>query len=163
MGDEQFMRRALALAEAGLDEGFCPIGAVLVLDGDVVVEHNWRPSANTLLGHPELLCLREAEGSIPSGRTRSVLYTTLEPCLMCTGAAMSFFLGRIVYALPSPTDGAASLAHEWQPRRESSSGAPFGRPVVEGGMLQEASRRLMRRYVAAASDGPVARWALSFV
>jgi tRNA(adenine34) deaminase len=163
MNDEYFMRHALALAESGLTDGFCPIGSVLVLDGEVVVQHSWQPTGDTLLGHPELLCLQEAEQSMPSGRSRAVLYSTLEPCLMCTGAAMSFFLGQIVYALPSPTDGAVNLAQNWRPRSQSTSGTPFGRPAIRGGVLEDESRRLMQRYVNSAHDNPVARWAKSLV
>ena len=50
----------------------------------------------------------QADASIEwCARREAVLYTTLEPCLLCMGAAMSFFLGRIVYALAAPADGAA--------------------------------------------------------
>jgi len=58
-----------------------------------------------VLRHPELVVLLEADLRVASRRRDAILYTTLEPCPMCMGAAMAFFVGTVVYALDSPLDG----------------------------------------------------------
>jgi tRNA(adenine34) deaminase len=103
------MRLALDLAARGIRAGYMPIGAVLVARGEVVAEAFWRGrDAGGLLGHPESRVLTAADQFMDfQARREATLYTTLEPCLMCMGTAMSFFLGRVVYALGSvaPTRG----------------------------------------------------------
>lgn len=95
--DSRFMHEALALARRGLEEGEMPVGAVVVLDGEIVSSGYWRFRRDALLDHAEMLALREAEKNarIASRRVDVTLYTTLEPCLLCMGAAMSFRAPRI--------------------------------------------------------------------
>src|SRR5689334_2753191 len=115
--DEQFMREALRMASLGLERGELPIGAVVVLDGRVIAAaHTTEAAERRLLVHAELLALEAADRLQPfPGRRRDAqLFVTLEPCLMCLGAAMSFFLGAIHYALESPGDGAVALVREWR-------------------------------------------------
>jgi tRNA(adenine34) deaminase len=85
------------------------------------------------------------------------LFVTLEPCLMCLGAAMSFFLGKIYYGLESPGDGAVALARHWQ--RDTSAFPAYRLPEVHGGILREESRSLFRQYVARHASGPMWEWA----
>jgi tRNA(adenine34) deaminase len=76
------------------------------------------------LGHAELVALEEADKQQLSfdERGRARLFTNLEPCLMCMGAAMSFFLGEIVYGLESPGDGAVELVRGWVRKEEDLPG-----------------------------------------
>src|SRR5919204_6671813 len=115
MSHKRFMDRALALARCALDEGEAPIGTVVVLDGEIVAEAYWRGLQAGRLGHPELVALLDADAALRKRDGEAALYTTLEPCLMCMGAAMSAFLDTIVYAVDSPLDGAARVATEWAP------------------------------------------------
>src|SRR2546423_10234581 len=101
--DEELMKEALTEARRSLDLDEFPVGAVVALDGDVVARGHWAGGAQRrLLDHAELLALMEAERSGRVSRRRerqaATLYTTPEPCALCMFAAMSFLLGRIVFA-----------------------------------------------------------------
>jgi tRNA(adenine34) deaminase len=77
------------------------------------------------------------------------LYVTLEPCLMCMGAAMSSYVGRIVYALEAPMDGASNVTEVWQPRlgHPPRGFEVYAIPEVVGGFCREESLALMRTFV----------------
>src|SRR5262245_2334434 len=99
---EYFMRQALHQAEIGIENGEMPIGAVIVLNNQIIAaSHTAEIAQKRLLVHAELLALEMADKLKPfPGKRRDVqLFTNLEPCLMCMGAAMSFFLGKIYFAL----------------------------------------------------------------
>lgn len=156
--DERFMREALGLAERGLNEGEMPVGAVVVLDDAIVSSGYWRFSRDGLLDHAEMLALRRAEkdARILGRRPDVTLYTTLEPCLLCMGAAMSFMLARIVFALEAAYDGAGNVTNVWQPKL----GYPpegfrlFSNPDVLGGICRDEALALMRAYVERNPDNP---------
>src|SRR5205823_756976 len=134
---EGFMRDALSVAAQGLESGELPIGAVVVLDGRVIARAHTRERAEErLLVHADLLALEEADRLRPfPGRRRDArLYVTLEPCLMCLGAAMSFMLGEVYYGLESPSDGAVALARGW--RRKEEDFPAYRLPRIEGGILR---------------------------
>lgn len=101
----------LALEEAGLacSEDEVPVGAVLVIDGKVIVRaHNLREGTSDPAGHAEIIALREGAGSIKNWRlTKATLYATKEPCIMCAGAMINARLGRLVYGCKDPKGGAA--------------------------------------------------------
>src|SRR5687768_3063774 len=104
--DEAFMSRALAIAAAGMVRGEMPIGAVVVVDGEIVAEaHTEERTQGRLLVHADLLALDMADRRLQGRRSRATLYVTLEPCLMCLGAAFTARISRVVYALDSPSDG----------------------------------------------------------
>jgi tRNA(adenine34) deaminase len=114
------MAEALAEAERSLEVDEFPVGAILVLEDEVVARAHWTGLAERrLLDHAEMLVLMDAERSgrvaERNDRQRATLYTTLEPCPLCMAAAMSFLLGRIVFAALAPVDGAANLPDLWQP------------------------------------------------
>jgi tRNA(adenine34) deaminase len=157
------MSRALELARRGLDEGEQPIAAVVVVDGEIVAECFWRGDQEAgVLRHPELVALLDADAHVGARRRGALLYTTLEPCLMCMGAAMAFFVGTIVYALDSPLDGASRVATAWAPAAgHPRGGAPasYRRPEVVRGVGAPEARRLLESYVAAAGTTAVAVWA----
>lgn len=103
-----FMALALEQARIGLDEGELPIGAVLVNDGQAItVAHTCEKAEQRRLVHAELLALDLADRlrPFPGRRSTTVLYTTLEPCMMCMGACINFGVSEVHYALASPTDG----------------------------------------------------------
>ncbi len=138
-----------------------PIGAVLARNGDVVAEAHWKGFEEGLLGHPEHEVLLEADRSIPwKFRRESTLYTTLEPCLMCMGTAASFFLGRIVYALPAPADGATRVLDDWQPALGHPEGrGPYSRPEIEAGPGEAEARALVIAWLETGVSGGEAEFA----
>jgi tRNA(adenine34) deaminase len=142
-------------------EGAMPIGAVLARGGSVLAEAFWRGSEQGLLGHPDGLVLREVDHWIDlRGRREATLYTTLEPCLMCMGTAMSFFLGRIVYAMAARADGAAKVAEVWAPAAgHPTTGGAYSVPVVQGGLFEADARELVTEWVEAGATGPEAEFA----
>jgi cytosine deaminase len=93
--DAECMAVAIAEAEAGLGEGGIPIGSVLAgPQGIIAAGHNRRVQHGDPIAHGEMDCLRRA-GRVKSYRALT-LYTTLSPCMMCTGTIIQFKIGRVV-------------------------------------------------------------------
>lgn len=97
--DIDFMRRALELAHQAALENEVPIGAVLVLEGEVIGEGWNRPIAShDPTAHAEIVALRAAALRLRNYRlARTTLYATLEPCAMCLGAAINARVSRVVF------------------------------------------------------------------
>ena len=93
------MREALRLAREGADSGEVPVGAVVVLAGEIVGRGWNSPVArNDPTAHAEILALREAAARIGNYRLEgAVLYATLEPCAMCAGALVAARVARLVF------------------------------------------------------------------
>jgi len=157
---EHHMRRALVLAAEALAFGEFPIAAVVVLDDQIIGQATASEQREKrTLGHAELVALEQADRLSLSfeQRRRTRLFTTLEPCLMCMGAAMSFFLGEIYYALESPGDGAVELVQAWERKEDDIPG--YQLPKISGGLLREESMGLFERYVSMRPPGPMRDWA----
>ncbi len=94
---DSFMAAAIAEAEAGLTEGGIPIGSVLVYQGKVIGRgHNRRVQKGSAILHGEMDALENA-GRLPAAvYTQSVLYTTLSPCSMCSGAILLYRIPRVI-------------------------------------------------------------------
>ncbi|WP_031430461.1 nucleoside deaminase [Methylomicrobium agile] len=94
---DPFMLAAIAEAEAGLSEGGIPIGSVLVHQGRIIGRgHNRRVQQGSAILHGEMDALENA-GRLPASvYTQSVLYTTLSPCAMCTGAILLYCIPQVV-------------------------------------------------------------------
>jgi tRNA(adenine34) deaminase len=156
------MRQALKLAESALQQGEFPIAALVVLNGRVISSAiTAEKRKGRFLVHAELYALLRADKlqPFPGRRRDATLYSNLEPCLMCLGAAMSFFIGKICYALESPSDGAVALVSGWQ--RPGDDFQAYRVPQIEGGILREESVRLFRKYVDANPPGGMRQWAQS--
>ncbi|MCX6594744.1 MAG: tRNA adenosine(34) deaminase TadA [Acidobacteria bacterium] len=99
-GDEQYMRRALALARLAEESGEVPVGAVVVLNGEIVGEGWNAPIAlHDPTAHAEMQALRAAATNTGNYRlTGATLYCTLEPCPMCAGALVHARVSRLVFA-----------------------------------------------------------------
>jgi tRNA(adenine34) deaminase len=108
MNDEDFMRLALAQANAALTAGEVPVGAVLVRDGLVIAQaHNAPVVQHDPSAHAEVLVLRQAAAKLGNYRLDDcTLYVTLEPCTMCAGAILNARLGKVVWGAPEPKTGA---------------------------------------------------------
>jgi len=99
MNDEFFMQEALALAREAERAGEVPVGAVLVQDGMILGRGFNSPiSQNDPTAHAEIQALRQAAGAVRNYRLEgAVLYVTLEPCVMCAGAAVAARIARLVF------------------------------------------------------------------
>jgi tRNA(adenine34) deaminase len=104
MRDEQFMRRAIELAKRAEEEGEVPIGAVLVVQDEIVGEGWNRPiAAVDPTAHAEIQAMRAAAKKLGNYRlTGGELYVTLEPCDMCVGAMFHARIARAVYGANDP-------------------------------------------------------------
>ena len=106
--DADLMRLALDEAELARSAGEVPVGAVVVVDGEVVARrHNEREATGDPTGHAELLAVRDAARSVGSGRLDgATVVVTLEPCPMCAGALVNSRIARLVYGADDPKAGA---------------------------------------------------------
>jgi creatinine deaminase len=94
---DTFMQAALGEASQGLAEGGIPIGSVLVIDGKIVGRgHNRRVQKNSAVLHAEMDCLENAGRLRARDYQRAVLYSTLSPCDMCSGAILLYKIPKIV-------------------------------------------------------------------
>lgn len=103
------MFEALTEAKKAFAIGEVPVGAVLVLRGEIIARaHNMTESMQDPSAHAELLCIRIASKKLGNWRlTGSTLYTTLEPCSMCAGAAILGRVEKVVWGAPDLRHGAA--------------------------------------------------------
>jgi cytosine deaminase len=93
---DPFLRAAIDEARQGLVEGGLPIGSVLVRGGTVIGRgHNRRVQRGDPMAHAEIDCLTRA-GRQPAGYGDTVLYSTLMPCFLCSGAAVQFGVPKVV-------------------------------------------------------------------
>jgi tRNA(adenine34) deaminase len=106
--DAQFMGEALAEARHALAAGEVPVGAVVVLEGAIIGQGHNRPIAlSDPTAHAEILALRRAAERTGNYRLAgATLYATVEPCVMCAGAALHARVARLVYGAPDPKAGA---------------------------------------------------------
>jgi len=120
--DEELLRRAIAIAAQAVVLGDAPYGSLLAgPDGAILVEaHNTVRRDNDISAHPELKLARWAARELdPDTAGRTTMYTSCQPCGMCTGGIVRSGLGRVVYALATeqfieinPTGGWPNVPQE---------------------------------------------------
>lgn len=106
---EQWMRRALALADRAENEGEVPIGAVVVRDGELLGE-GWNSviSFQDPTAHAEIVALRDAAKLVGNYRLPgATVYVSLEPCTMCAGAMIHARIEQVIFAASEPKAGVA--------------------------------------------------------
>lgn len=110
--DNHWLQHAIKLAQRAEAEGEVPVGAVLVLNDEVVAEGWNRPiSKSDPTAHAEIVALREAAQRFGNYRLLdSTLYVTIEPCVMCVGAMVHARVKRLVYGADDPKAGAVRSA-----------------------------------------------------
>ncbi|TQO83992.1 tRNA adenosine(34) deaminase TadA [Vibrio cholerae] len=141
--DEQFMRRAIALAAQAEAQGEVPVGAVLVRDGEIIAE-GWNGSITNhdATAHAEIEVIRKAGKVLSNYRLLdTTLYVTLEPCPMCAGALLHSRVKRIVYGAPDLKAGAAGTVMDL-----FSSQAAYHYATVEKGLLEEECRAQLQAF-----------------
>ncbi|WP_421382485.1 tRNA adenosine(34) deaminase TadA [Bacillus salacetis] len=106
---EYFMKLAIEEAKKAEEKSEVPIGAVIVLDGEVIASaHNLRETTQNAVTHAELLAIEEACRKMGTWRLENAeLYVTLEPCPMCSGAIILSRVKTVVYGAPDPKAGCA--------------------------------------------------------
>lgn len=140
--DEYWMRIALEEARLAESAGEIPVGAVIVQAGELIARaHNRCEEWHDATAHAERLAISEASARIGSWRLSDcTLYVTLEPCPMCTGAAINARISRIVYSTKDPRAGACeSLLRLPAYPLEAS-------PLCENGILEEEARSLLHSF-----------------
>jgi tRNA(adenine34) deaminase len=143
------MRLALDEAVRAADAGEVPIGAVVVLDGQVIGRGFNRPIGDVdPTAHAEIVALREAARTVGNYRLVGAdLYVTIEPCLMCVGALVLARVRTVVFGAREPKTGA--LVSTAQPLEIPTLNHRFA--VVEG-VMEEDCRALVQSFFRARRD-----------
>ncbi len=141
--DLEMMRRALLAAEGAAQKGEVPVGAVVARGAKILaVAANERETTNDPTAHAEILAIRKAAANLGGWRlTGCTLYSTLEPCPMCAGAAYAARIGRLVYATSDPKAGYAGTLHNVPADRRLNHTI-----AVEKGLLQDEAAELLRAF-----------------
>ncbi len=145
--DVQYMQRALQLAAHARDaENEVPVGAVLVVDGEIVgLGWNRNITLHDPTAHAEIMAMRAAGEKLTNHRlSGATLYVTLEPCAMCAMAMIHARLGRVVYGASDPKTGAAGSVFDTLIDARHNH-----RIEVAGGLFAEQSASLLRDFFRA--------------
>ncbi len=145
MTDETYMRMALDLALEAEIAGEVPVGAVVVMAGEVIGRGRNSPIGRSdPTAHAEILALREACARVGNYRLEgAVLYTTLEPCVMCAGALVAARIAKVVFGARDLRFGGVRSKF-----RLTDSEVLNHRLVVEEGVLGAECAELMLRFFA---------------
>ncbi len=144
---EALMREALAVAREGLEKGEVPIGCVIARgDGSIIARgHNELNASQIKTAHAEMVAFSRTAGKIPADATDLILVSTLEPCVMCLGAAMEAAVDTILYAVDAPADGGR--------QRVRPPASPESQmPRILGNLLAAESRRLFKEFLEGSSS-----------
>ncbi len=144
------MRLALEHAELARSGGEVPVGAIVVLDGEVIgTGFNQPITAHDPTAHAEIIALRTAAAAIDNYRlTGATMYVTVEPCLMCVGAMVHARIGLVVYGATEPKAGAIvsmTAAHEL-------AGLNHRLDAI-GGVLEQECREMMQVFFRSRRGG----------
>ena len=146
LGDDYFMREALSLARAAECLGEVPVGAVVVLNGQIVGRGSNSPIGESdPTAHAEIAALRDAARNLGNYRLPGCeLYVTLEPCAMCAGAIMHARIARVIYGARDPKTGVhGSVVDLFGVERLNHHAS------VEGGVLADECSALLSQFFAA--------------
>ena len=143
MNDEYWMKRALELATKAEQAGEVPVGAVIVLNDELIAEGWNRPvGSSDPTAHAEIVALRAAGRKLDNYRLLDTeLYVTLEPCPMCVGAMLHARVKRVIYAATDPKTGALGGTYDLL----NSVGHNHAFEVTRG-VLAEESRVMLQAF-----------------
>jgi HAD superfamily hydrolase (TIGR01509 family) len=146
---EGLMREALAAAREGMDAGEAPIGCALARsDGTVVARaYNELNRTGVKTAHAEMAAFARSAGKVPPEARDLLLVSTLEPCVMCTGAAMEAAVDTIVYGLRAPADSGTG-------RVEPPQSPESQMPRIVGSVLARESRSLFEQWLRKPDNNP---------
>jgi len=143
MNDEKYMKAALAEAQKAFDTGEVPVGAVVVMNGQVISRgHNQVELLNDCTAHAEILALTAAFNFLGSKYLpEATIYITLEPCLMCCGALYWSKIGRVVYGAADEKNGYSRATGDHNPFHPKTE-------IIQG-ILAEPCAKLMKDFFKA--------------
>ncbi len=144
--DDDFMAEAMVEAKKAAQMGEVPVGAVLVLDGEIIARgHNQPISQHDPSAHAEIVTMRMAAKQRENYRlNETTLYVTLEPCTMCAGAIAIARIGRVVFAAEDQKGGA--LVNGVRFFEQSTC---HHRPEISSGAAKEEAAGLLRDFFKA--------------
>ena len=144
-GHEDFMRRCLGLAMAARSGGNSPVGSVVVLDGEIIGEaSDALPAGTSVTGHAEVLACQAALDRAGRGDLAgAALYTTAEPCFMCSYVIRQLRVALVVYGVETPLIGGVTSGHPILTDLALDGWRPA--PVVMGGVLRDDCERIKSR------------------
>lgn len=147
---DDFMRVALDLAREGAAMGEVPVGAVVVVDEEIIGRGFNRPiSSNDPTAHAEIMALRDAAQRTGNYRLNSAdLYVTIEPCTMCAGAIVHARIARLYYGAVEPKAGAAGSTID-----VFANAGLNHKVLVTGGVLESEAAELMSGFFKARRAG----------
>ena len=135
--DTYFMKRALQEAEAAYKNGEIPIGAVIVINNQIIARsHNLTETLNDVTAHAEMQAITAAANYL-GGKylIDCTLYVTIEPCQMCAGALYWSQISRIVYGARDEQRGCINLNTKLHPKTK-----------ITGGVMAEDASQLLKRF-----------------
>ncbi len=144
MDHTKYMKMALDEARAAWDEDEVPVGAVLVLEdqGQVFSARNQTITLNDPTAHAEILALRQAGRALGNYRiVNSVLYCTVEPCVMCMGAVIHARISQVVFGAADPKWGACGSLYDF-----ASNPHLNHHPEIVSGVCEGQCRELMQGF-----------------
>lgn len=141
--DEYFMKQAIRQAEIAGSEGEVPVGAVAVLDANIIARaYNQVEKLKDATAHAEMIVLTQAASAVGDWRLENVdIYVTKEPCAMCAGAMVNARIRRLVYGMPDIRSGCAGSA-----LNITSFPGMLHKVEVCGGILEEECRALIQSF-----------------
>ncbi len=141
--DIQAMKIALEQAQMAFDKNEVPVGAALFLNGNLIsTGHNLVNATKDASMHAEMICLRAAAKSIGDFRLQgSILYCTLEPCSMCSGAMHNFRVKKVIWGAKDLRVGACGTLYNLFDGKH-----PIHKVEFESGLMEEESAGLLRRF-----------------
>lgn len=147
--DREYMQMAIEKARLAPALGEVPIGAVLVMDGQVLSQvHNFREVWQDPTAHAEVVAIREAATRLGTWRlTGTTLYVTVEPCSMCAGAVIQSRISRLVFGARDPKAGACGSVFNLPDERRLNH-----RVEVVGGLMEQESQDLMQSFFRGLRD-----------
>ena len=143
MDKNSFMEEALIEAKKALKKGEVPVGAVVVLEENVIGRgYNQSITKNDPTAHAEMMALRDAAMNLKNYRLKDTLvYTTLEPCLMCAGALVHARIKKLIYSASDPKSGVI------ESNGNLIQSAFLNHKIsYEGGILKEESSEILKNF-----------------
>ena len=158
------MKLVINLAEKALDKGELPIACIIFHNDKIIAQsHTSEIEDKRLLVHAELKALMELDKQKikQTDKRQMELFINLEPCMMCLGASISSFVGKVYYSLDAHSDGAAKWANKtWNKYHIKSS---FYLPEITSGILEDESRELFKKYVDIHKEGQLVDWVKTLI
>ncbi len=138
---QQLVLHAIQIANEAIEKGELPVGCVIARgDGTIIARgHNQQNATQNKISHGEIVAFNDAAGKVPLDAVDLILVSTLEPCVMCLGAAMEAAVDTVLFGLPAPHDqGTTRVSPPVTPETKM--------PRIVGNILRDECRELFVRF-----------------